>query len=197
MQSGTWSCLKFMLEIYAFQKTKFSRVMMNSWKKPTLSRGNLRKGLWSSYVTKYYIRMPISILRVSYGKAPACWWNRIYLPDNTWWFDWKGRKTKKNLLYLRVWKNCFEKKILVSNGETERFRNFIASNHTSKFRSPVVNAKGQLIGLNFDRSSEGIMRMYTILDLSRNIVVDIRLYFFDWQIWRLQKIDWRNENCKE
>ncbi|HNP49948.1 MAG TPA: S46 family peptidase, partial [Bacteroidia bacterium] len=59
--------------------------------------------------------------------------------------------------------------------------NFLASNHTSggNSGSPVINAKGQLIGLNFDRISEGIMSDYVYNpDLSRNIVVDIRFILF-------------------
>jgi hypothetical protein len=61
---------------------------------------------------------------------------------------------------------------------------FIASNHTSggNSGSPVLNAEGQLIGLNFDRNWEGTMSdiMYDP-DQCRNITVDIRyvLFLFD------------------
>lgn len=58
---------------------------------------------------------------------------------------------------------------------------FIASNHTSSGSSgsPVINASGQLIGLNFDRNREG-----TVSDIlfdpktARNISVDIRYVLF-------------------
>lgn len=58
---------------------------------------------------------------------------------------------------------------------------FIATNHTSggNSGSPVINARGELIGLNFDRLWEG-----TMSDLSydpsicRNIMVDIRYVLF-------------------
>jgi len=54
---------------------------------------------------------------------------------------------------------------------------FIASNHTTggNSGSPVINAKGQLIGLNFDRNWEGTMSDINYdINLCRNISVDIR-----------------------
>jgi hypothetical protein len=58
---------------------------------------------------------------------------------------------------------------------------FIASNHTSggNSGSPVINAKGQLIGTNFDRVWEGTMSdLYFDPKLCRNISVDIRYTLF-------------------
>lgn len=58
---------------------------------------------------------------------------------------------------------------------------FSASNHTTggNSGSPVLNAEGQLIGLNFDRNWEGTMSdiMYDP-DMCRNIVLDIRYCLF-------------------
>lgn len=58
---------------------------------------------------------------------------------------------------------------------------FIASNHTTggNSGSPVINGKGELIGLNFDRNWEGTMSdiMYDP-DQCRNISVDIRYVLF-------------------
>ncbi len=58
---------------------------------------------------------------------------------------------------------------------------FIASNHTTggNSGSPVMNAEGQLIGLNFDRNWEGTMSDINYdRDLCRNISVDIRYVLF-------------------
>lgn len=58
---------------------------------------------------------------------------------------------------------------------------FLASNHTSggNSGSPVLDADGNLIGLNFDRNWEGTMSdFYYDPDLCRNISVDIRYVLF-------------------
>lgn len=59
--------------------------------------------------------------------------------------------------------------------------NFIATNHTSggNSGSPVLNSKGELIGLNFDRIWQGTMSdLYFDPELCRNISVDIRYILF-------------------
>ncbi|RYE19625.1 MAG: serine protease, partial [Sphingobacteriales bacterium] len=58
---------------------------------------------------------------------------------------------------------------------------FIAANHTSggNSGSPVLNAKGQLIGTNFDRIWEGTMSdLYFDPNLCRNISLDVRYTLF-------------------
>lgn len=62
---------------------------------------------------------------------------------------------------------------------------FIASNHTSggNSGSPVLNAYGELIGVNFDRNWEGTMSDYAYdPSVCRNISLDIRyvLYLIDY-----------------
>lgn len=58
---------------------------------------------------------------------------------------------------------------------------FVATNHTTggNSGSPVLNAKGELIGTNFDRIWEGTMSdLYFDPNLCRNISVDIRYTLF-------------------
>ena len=58
---------------------------------------------------------------------------------------------------------------------------FIATNHTSggNSGSPVINADGDLIGINFDRVWEGTMSDIVFdPDLCRNIALDIRYVLF-------------------
>jgi len=58
---------------------------------------------------------------------------------------------------------------------------FIASNHTTggNSGSPVINADGFLIGINFDRAWEGVASdMAFNPEQSRNISIDIRFALF-------------------
>jgi hypothetical protein len=58
---------------------------------------------------------------------------------------------------------------------------FIATNHTTggNSGSPVINADGELIGLNFDRVWEGTMSDIVFdPDICRNIALDIRYVLF-------------------
>jgi hypothetical protein len=58
---------------------------------------------------------------------------------------------------------------------------FIGTNHTTggNSGSPAIDAKGNLIGLNFDRVWEGTMSdIYYDPEICRNIMVDIRFVLF-------------------
>ena len=58
---------------------------------------------------------------------------------------------------------------------------FIATNHTSggNSGSPVINANGELIGINFDRVWEGTMSDIDFdPQMCRNITLDIRYVLF-------------------
>ena len=58
---------------------------------------------------------------------------------------------------------------------------FLTNCHTTSANSgsPVLNAKGYLVGLNFDRMAEGVASDYKYSpDLSRSIVMDIRYMLF-------------------
>jgi len=77
---------------------------------------------------------------------------------------------------------------------------FIASNHTSggNSGSPVLNGKGELIGLNFDRNWEGTMSDFVYdANQCRNIMVDIRYVLFVIEkvfgAWRI--VDELNLDC--
>lgn len=68
-----------------------------------------------------------------------------------------------------------------SNSKGEMPVCFAATNHTTggNSGSPVLNAKGELIGLNFDRAWEGVMSdlMYDA-EICRNVSLDIRYVLF-------------------
>ena len=58
---------------------------------------------------------------------------------------------------------------------------FVATNHTTggNSGSPVFNASGELIGLNFDRAWDGVMSdLYYNPEICRNVTVDIRYVLF-------------------
>jgi len=73
----------------------------------------------------------------------------------------------------------------------------IASNHTTggNSGSPVLNARGELIGLNFDRIWEGTMSDVNFdADICRNIMVDSRYVLFTidkfaGQKWLIDELD--------
>ncbi len=58
---------------------------------------------------------------------------------------------------------------------------FVATNHTTggNSGSPVLNSRGELIGLNFDRAWDGVMSdMYFDPSICRNVMVDLRYVLF-------------------
>jgi hypothetical protein len=79
-------------------------------------------------------------------------------------------------------KNLFEQKDFGPYAASGRLPVcFISSNHTSggNSGSPVLNADGHLIGINFDRNWEGTMSDYVYHPgQCRNIAVDIRYVLF-------------------
>ena len=59
---------------------------------------------------------------------------------------------------------------------------FLATNHTTggNSGSPVLNADGDLIGINFDRVWEGTMSDYVFdPDVCRNVSLDVRYLLFN------------------
>ena len=93
--------------------------------------------------------------------------------DNPSIYDYKVPEKLKQLYYKKDYGQYAE------NGKINVC--FTATNHTTggNSGSPVLNANGQLIGLNFDRNWEGTMSdiMYDP-DMCRNITLDIRYCLF-------------------
>lgn len=68
-----------------------------------------------------------------------------------------------------------------SSKENELYINFLTDAHTTSGSSgsPVINGKGELVGLNFDRIWEGVASDYRYnKETSRSIAVDIRYILF-------------------
>ena len=127
-----------------------------------------------------------STLRVSYGKIEG------YPPRDAVYYDYystlKGIVEKDN---PEIFDYDVPDKLkqLYSSKDYGRYAGsdgevpvcFIANNHTTggNSGSPVINAGGQLIGLNFDRAWEGVASdMAFNPEQSRNISLDIRFALF-------------------
>jgi hypothetical protein len=127
-----------------------------------------------------------STLRVAYGKVKG------FLPadgiEYNWFTTLDGIMQKENPdIYDYVvepkLKALYEQRDYGRYADSDKSMHvaFIASNHTTggNSGSPVLNADGQLIGINFDRCWEGTMSdlMYDP-DKCRNISLDIRYCLF-------------------
>lgn len=143
------------------------------------------KGLMELNPDKKYWSEANSTLRVTYGQVEGCIPRDglSYLPTTTlegvihkYVPDDKEFDVPDKLIDL------FEQKDFGQYG-TDQTMNvaFLASNHTTggNSGSPVLNAEGQLIGLNFDRSWESTMSdLMFNPEICRNISVDIRYILF-------------------
>ncbi|MBR0292389.1 MAG: S46 family peptidase, partial [Bacteroidales bacterium] len=118
-------------------------------------------------------------LRVAYGKVSG------YRPVDAVWYNpvstLKGIIEKDNPDIFdynipQVLRDIYE-----AGGVEDQSVCFLATNHTSggNSGSPVINADGDLIGINFDRVWEGTMSDLVFdPDYCRNISIDIRYLLF-------------------
>lgn len=143
------------------------------------------KGLREMNVEKNFYPDANSSLRVSYGKVSG--YSPYEALEYSYYTTIDGiiEKGKRNVYDYVVPERL---KKLYSEKDYGRYQwngtvpvAFIASNHTSggNSGSPVLNAEGQLIGVNFDRGWEGTMSdiMYDS-SRCRNIILDIRYALF-------------------
>ena len=135
--------------------------------------------------------------RLSYGKITGCTpanglhYNYFTTIDGL--FEKNQRNMDNPDYYIpKKLRELFENKDFgekyISNGTIPV--NFLTDCHTTSGSSgsPVLNAKGQLIGLNFDRISEGVASDYKYQqDLSRSIAVDVRYILFILEKYSLSK----------
>ncbi|MFL5753207.1 MAG: S46 family peptidase [Bacteroidia bacterium] len=144
------------------------------------------KGLTDTYKGKTFYPDANSTLRLTYGKVKA------YIPR-----DGVSYKHYTTLEGIMEKENPNSDEFIVSPKLKELYANkdygqyadkggklrvaFIAANHTTggNSGSPVLNAKGELIGTNFDRVWEGTMSdiMYNP-EICRNVTLDVRYTLF-------------------
>jgi hypothetical protein len=150
-----------------------------------LYQGKYLSGLIEKNKSRSYYPNANSTLRLAYGKVEP------YYPKNGVCYDLKT--TQKGIMqknasgdkdYVLPPKliELFEKKDFgeyAQNGILPVC--FIASNHTTggNSGSPVINSKGEFIGINFDRNWEGTMSDLNYdISICRNIAVDARYIMF-------------------
>jgi len=125
-------------------------------------------------------------LRVAYGKMEGFspYNGMVYLPYTTTdgilqkespdVFDYKVDEKLKDLIIYKEFGRYAD-----ANGEMRVA--FLASNHTAggNSGSPILNGKGELVGINFDRAWEGVMSdLHYDIKRCRNISMDIRYMLF-------------------
>ena len=143
------------------------------------------KGLMELYPDKNYWSEANSTLRVTYGEVEGCVPRDglQYMPTTS-----LNGVVQKYIPGDREFDVPERLLSLHESGDYGRYGSngtlnvaFLASNHTTggNSGSPVLNARGELIGLNFDRSWESTMSdLMFNPEICRNISVDIRYILF-------------------
>lgn len=147
------------------------------------------KGLMEMQPEKRFYPDANSTLRVAYGKVTS------YIPFDAVKYDYF---TTIDGIIEKTWQDAPD--YVVEDNVASFFKStdygqyahsdgtmrvgFVASNHTTggNSGSPVLNADGQLVGINFDRVWEGTMSdLWYDVNVCRNVSVDIRyvLYITD------------------
>lgn len=142
-------------------------------------------GLMEMQPEKKFYADANSTLRVAYGKIggyspfdavcykPYTTLDGIMEKDNPTIYDYNVPQKLRDIYRVKDYGNYAQ------DGEVPVC--FIANNHTTggNSGSPVLNARGELIGLNFDRAWDGVMSdMQYDASICRNISVDIRYVLF-------------------
>jgi hypothetical protein len=142
-------------------------------------------GLMTMYPQKRFYPDANFTMRIAYGKVEG------YNPEDAVKYSWQstldGVLEKENP-EINDYQVPQKLKELSHNNDFGPFENhgqmpvcFIASNHTSggNSGSPVLDANGNLIGINFDRNWEGTVSDYAFNpEVCRNISLDIRYVLF-------------------
>lgn len=178
--------------LYAFAKNYISRFtaelnpkFVESKSKIDLLQKNYTKALMEVFPDMRYFPDANSTLRITYGQVkgyeprdgvryePKTYLEGVmekYIP-NDYEFDVSNRLI-----------DLYESKDYGLYSENGRLPiNFIGTNHTTggNSGSPVLDADGNLIGLNFDRVWEGTMSDYFYdAQICRNVMVDVRYILF-------------------
>ena len=154
-------------------------------KELTILHRTYMKALRETFFMRRFFPDANSTLRVTYGKVEG-----MYPKDgvNYKYYTTLGGIIEKGKLDIEDFTvdpklaELYDNKDFGPYGQDGQMRVcFIASNHTSggNSGSPVIDAEGNLIGLNFDRNWEGTMSDLNYdINQCRNISVDIRYVLF-------------------
>ncbi len=172
--------------IYFFYESEISPVYSKIITKTTKLQRTYMAGLMEMQKDRTFYPDANSTFRVHYGKVAGykarnavtydyyTTLDGIIEKDNPEIFDYDVPQKLRDLYHAKDFGNY-------ANAKGEMPVCFAATNHTTggNSGSPVLNANGELIGLNFDRAWEGVMSdlMYDP-EICRNVSLDIRYVLF-------------------